>query len=80
MSSMFCSGTSVSMPSPTMFNIAKTRVAARSMTRFRKSSKLRQPELPASTIVVTPVRKLNSSGNTLLSPAQAPFMPVVANR
>ena len=26
-----------------MFNIAKTRVAARSMTRFRKSSKLRQP-------------------------------------
>ena len=50
------------------------------MTRFRKSSKLRQPELPASTIVVTPVRKLNSSGSTLLSPAQAPFMPVVAKR
>ena len=37
-----------------MFNIAKTRVRARSMTRLRKSSKLRHPELPASTIVVTP--------------------------
>ena len=67
------------MPNPTMFNIANTRVRARSMTRLRKSSKLRQPELPASTIVVTPDRKLNPSGSTLLSPAQASFMPVVAN-
>jgi hypothetical protein len=48
------------------------------MTRLRKSSKLRHPELPASTIVVTPVRKLNSSGSTLLSPAHSSLMPVVA--
>ena len=61
-----------------MLSMARTRVLARSMTVRRKSSKLRHPELPASTIVVTPVRKLKPSGRTLLSPAQAPRTPVVA--
>jgi hypothetical protein len=34
-----------------------------------KSSKLRHPAQPASAIVVTPERKENASGATLLSPA-----------
>ncbi len=38
---------------------------------------LRHPELPASTIVVTPVRKENESGAILESPAHAPLIPVV---
>ena len=39
------------------------------MTCSLKSSKLRQPEPPASATVVTPTRKVNPSGKTLLSPA-----------
>ena len=41
---------------------------------------MRHPELPTSTIVVTPERKLNPSGSTLLSPAHASRIPVVAKR
>jgi hypothetical protein len=78
MSWTFCSIGSLTMPIPTMLSMANTRVRARSTTRFRKSSKLRQPELPTSTIVVTPERKLNPSGSTLLSPAHASRSPVVA--
>ena len=53
------------------------RVFDLSMMRVLKSSKFRHPELPASTIVVVPVRKLKLSGRTLLSPAQASGKPVV---
>ena len=39
------------------------------MMRCLKSSKLRQPEPPASATVVTPTRNVKPSGETLLSPA-----------
>ena len=64
------------MPLPTMFRKASTRVFDRSMIRSLKSSKLRQPEPPASTTVVTPTRSAKPSGYTLLSPAYEPFSPV----
>ena len=50
------------IPLPTMFSIESTRVCERSMIRCLKSSKLRQPELPASTTVVTPDRSMCASG------------------
>ena len=37
----------------------------RSMTRFLNSGKLRQPEEPASTMVVTPLRRVKPSGARL---------------
>ena len=50
------------MPCPTMLSITSTRVLEVSMMRVLKSSKVRQPELPGSTTVVTPVRNVNPSG------------------
>ena len=50
-----------------MLSSASTRVRALSMTRSLKSGKLRQPEVPASTTVVTPLRNECASTWTLLS-------------
>ena len=62
MSSRFCSTGSPPIPLPTIFSSASTRVCERSITRSLKSGKLRQPELPASTTVVTPAAKRESVG------------------
>ena len=56
------------MPPPTMLRKAVTRVFAWSMTRLLKSSKFRQPALPASVTVVTQLRSVKPSGKTLQSP------------
>ena len=61
-----------------MLRKAKTRVFARSTTVAAKWLKFFHPALPASTMVVTPDRKLKPSGRTLLSPAHAPGTPLVA--
>jgi hypothetical protein len=50
----FCSIAPDPMPAPTTFRKARTRVFWVSMIRFLKSSKLRQPDEPASATVVTP--------------------------
>ena len=50
------------IPWPTMLRKASTRVRDRAITRDLKSSKFRQPELPASTTVVTPARNVKPSG------------------
>ena len=57
---------------------AYMRVWKRVSTRSRKSGKVRQPALPVSTMVVTPLRKEKPSGRMLLSPAQALAQPGVA--
>ena len=56
------------IPAPTMLISARTRVWALSMIRRRNSGKSRQPEVPASTMVVTPVRNPAASGCRLWSP------------
>ena len=55
------------MPEPTMFR-ASTRVLAWSITWSLNCRKFRQPLPPASTTVVTPLRKVKPSGGTLLVP------------
>ena len=47
-----------------MFRNASTRVRARLMVWSRKSAKSFQPDEPASTMVVTPLRNENASGLT----------------
>ena len=49
-----------------MLMSARIRVRDGSMMRFFMSSKLRHPDPPGSTNVVTPDRKLNPSGITAL--------------
>src|SRR5260370_523189 len=51
-----------------MLRNASTRVLDRSMMRCLKSSKLLQPEDPASTIMVTPALSVKRSACNLLSP------------
>ena len=67
MSDRSCSNFPPRMPWPTMFRKARTRVVERSMMRCLKSSKLRQPELPASTTVVTPERGATGPGNAVIA-------------
>ena len=68
MSARFCSIGPEPMPAPTMLRKAVTRVLEVSMTRLLKSSKFRQPELPASDTVVTQLGSVWPSGKTLQSP------------
>ena len=50
------------MPAPTIFRNARTRVCERSITFVLNCSKFFHPELPASTAVVTPLRRALWSG------------------
>ncbi len=53
------------MPAPAIFRKTSTRVWDLSITWSLKVEKLLQPEVPASTTVVTPDRNVKSSGETL---------------
>ena len=69
MSCVFCSIVEPpAIPRPTMLSMARTRVRARSITRVLKSAKLRHPDDPRSTTVVTPLRNVKPSGGRLRSP------------
>jgi len=50
-----------------MFSMARIRVLAFLMTPSRKSGKFFPPDVPASTIVVTPLRNEKASACTLAS-------------
>jgi hypothetical protein len=51
-----------------MLRNAVTRVLDWSMMRFLKSSKFRQPELPASATLVVQLSSVKPSGGTLRKP------------
>ena len=72
MSVRSCSYWPPAKPWPTMLIKASTRVLERSITMSFMCSKLRHPEPPGSTNVVTPARKLNPSGYTIWLSARNP--------
>ena len=62
-----------------MFRNASTRVRARSITVFLNSAKLRRPEEPASTTVVTPRLRANASGKMLACAAGEHSAPMCSS-
>ncbi len=76
MSVRSCSYLPPALPRPTMLMKASTRVLERSITMSFMCSKLRQPAPPGSATVVTPARKLNPSGYTMLLSARNPWPTV----
>src|SRR5579885_2194207 len=79
MSAVFCSPAPPTCPPPTMFSIARMRVREWSRMRAFCASKLRHPELPASTTVVTPLRKVWLSAQTFWSSLSEPRSPLMVS-